>query len=58
MLEGIAIKPHLPFVVFLPGDVDRGFMCDEYARMALAEIKIPPFTKEKFKKVGVENCLQ
>ena len=34
----------------LPGDViiaDRGFTCDEYAHMALAEIKIPPFTKGK-----------
>ena len=30
----------------LPGDVivaDRGFTCDEYARMAFAEVKIPPF---------------
>ncbi len=26
---------------------DRGFTCDEYARMAMAEIKIPPFTKGK-----------
>lgn len=34
----------------LPGDViiaDRGFRCDDYACMALAEIKIPPFTKGK-----------
>ena len=34
----------------LPGDVviaDRGFTCDEYAHMLLAEVKIPPFTKEK-----------
>ena len=34
----------------LPGDViiaDRGFTCDEYARMALAEVRIPPFTKGK-----------
>ena len=34
----------------LPGDTiiaDRGFRCDEYAHMALAEIKIPPFTKGK-----------
>lgn len=31
----------------LPGDViiaDRESTCDEYARMALAEVKIPPFT--------------
>lgn len=26
---------------------DRGFTCDEYARMAMAEIKTPPFTKGK-----------
>ena len=34
----------------LPGDVviaNRGFTCDDYACMALAEIKIPPFTKRK-----------
>ena len=34
----------------LPGDVviaDRGFTCDDYARMPLAEVKIPPFTKGK-----------
>ena len=34
----------------LPGDVviaDRGFTCDDYARMALAEVKTPPFTKGK-----------
>ena len=32
------------------GDVvlaDRGFTVDEYARMAMAEVKIPPFTKGK-----------
>jgi len=32
------------------GDVilaDRGFICDEYARMMLAEVKTPPFTKGK-----------
>ena len=26
---------------------DRGFTCDEYACMAFAEVKIPPFTKGK-----------
>lgn len=26
---------------------DRGFTCDEYAHMAMAEIKTPPFTKGK-----------
>lgn len=34
----------------LPGDVilaDRGFTCNEYYRMALAEVKTPPFTKGK-----------
>ena len=34
----------------LPGDViiaDRDFTCDEYVHMALAEVKIPPFTKGK-----------
>ena len=32
------------------GDVilaDRGFTCDGYVRMAMAEVKIPPFTKGK-----------
>ena len=32
------------------GDVilaDRAFTCDDYARMAMAEVKIPPFTKGK-----------
>ena len=32
------------------GDVilaDRGFTCGEYAGMALAEVKFPPFTKGK-----------
>jgi len=32
------------------GDVilaDRGFMCDEYARMMMVEVKTPPFTKGK-----------
>ena len=32
------------------GDIilaDRGFTCDEYARMAMAKIKTPPFTKGK-----------
>jgi len=24
---------------------DRGFTCDEYARMMMAEVKTPPFTK-------------
>ena len=34
----------------LPGVVivaDRGFTCDEYARVAFAEVMIPPFTKGK-----------
>ena len=32
------------------GDVilaDQGFTCDDYARMMLAEVKTPPFTKGK-----------
>ena len=35
---------------------DRGFTCDEYARMAMAEIKTPPFTKGKkqLEKVDVD----
>ena len=39
---------HLDYM--LPGDVivaDRGFTCDEYACIAFAEVKIPPFTKGK-----------
>jgi len=38
------------FCVCTAGDIilaDRGFTCDEYARMAMAEIKTPPFTKGK-----------
>ena len=34
----------------LPGDViigDREFTCNEYAHLALAEVRTPPFTKEK-----------
>ena len=43
----------------LPGDVviaDRGFTCDDYAHMALAEVKTPPFTKGKkqLEKVDVD----
>ena len=35
---------------------DRGFNCDEHARMAMAEIKTPPFTKGKkqLEKVDVD----
>ena len=32
------------------GDVilaDRGFTCSDYARMAMATVKVPPFTKGK-----------
>ena len=32
------------------GDIilaDHGFTCDEYAQMAMTEVKIPPFTKGK-----------
>lgn len=43
----------------LPGDVilaDRGFTCDEYARMAMAEVKMPPFTrgKKQLEKIDVD----
>ena len=43
----------------LSGDIvlaDRGFTCDEYARMAMAKVKIPPFTKGKkqLEKVDVD----
>ena len=35
---------------------DRGFTCDEYAQMAMGEIKTPPFTKGKkqLEKVNVD----
>jgi len=39
------------------GDVimaDRGFMCDEYAMMMMAEVKTPPFTKGKWQLEKVE----
>ena len=32
------------------GDIivaDRGFTCNDYAGMAMAEVKIPPFTRGK-----------
>ena len=43
----------------LPGDVviaDRGFTCDDYTHMALAEVKIPPFTrgKKQLEKIQVD----
>ena len=43
----------------LPGDIviaDRGFTCNEYAHMVLAEVKTPPFTKGKkqLEKVDVD----
>ena len=34
------------------GDIILGFMCDEYARMALAEVKMSPFTR------GKSNCME
>ncbi len=41
------------------GDIilaDRGFTCNEYARMAMAEVKTPPFTrgKKQLEKVEVD----
>ena len=43
----------------IPGDLslaDQGFTCDEYARMSLAEVKIPPFTKGKKKTARKDTC--
>ena len=45
--------------IFFVGDIilaDRGFTCDEYGRMAMAEIKTPLFTKGKkqLEKVNVD----
>lgn len=35
---------------------DRGFTCGEYAHMAMAEVKLPPFTrgKKQLEKVDVD----
>ena len=36
--------------VYVPGDLviaDRGFTCSDAAKMVLAEVKVPPFTKGK-----------
>ena len=35
---------------------DRGFICNDYAGMAMAEVKIPPFTrgKKQLEKVEVD----
>jgi hypothetical protein len=36
--------------LLVPGDIilaDRGFTCNDYAGIAMAEIKMPPFTKGK-----------
>ena len=46
-------------VLTILGDVilaDRGFMCDEYARMVMAEVKTPPFTrgKKQLEKVDID----
>ena len=34
---------------------DRGFTCDEYARMAMAEIKTPPLLKARIKQLEKVN---
>ena len=57
IVEQSSLLQHLPgnnmlgfFFFFCVGDIilaDRGFTCDEHARMAMAEIKTPPFTKGK-----------
>ena len=41
------------------GDIilaDRGFTCDDYARMVMAEVKTPPFTrgKKQLEKIEVD----
>ena len=39
-----------PYVTYDIGDVilaDRGFNCNEYVRMVLAEAKTPPLLKER-----------
>lgn len=39
------------------GDIilaDKGFTCEEYAGMALAKVKFPPFTRGKKQKVDVD----
>jgi hypothetical protein len=43
----------------LPGDVvlaDRGFTCQDHVRIAMAEVKVPPFTrgKQQLQKVDVD----
>ena len=50
MLTWLIFTHSVTYVYFLTGDIvlaDRGFTCDDYARMAMAEVKIPPFTKGK-----------
>ena len=45
--------------IIIVGDIilaDCGFMCGEYARLAMAEVKTPPFTKGKQQVIGVGNC--
>ena len=46
----IVCNLHIYSIKFNIGDVvlaDRGFTCNEKARMVLAEVKTPPFTKGK-----------
>ena len=48
--------------IFIPilciiGDVvmaDRGFTCQDHIRLAMAEIKVPPFTKGKMQLEKIE----
>ena len=52
LLPGKTYYHHRAFyntVIYLGNVIlaDRGFTCDDYARMTLAEVKIPPFTKGK-----------
>ena len=63
MEECLIIKllkpPTLLVISSFPGGLilaDRGFTCDEYARMSLAEVKTPPFTKgrKQLEKIDVD----
>ena len=41
-------------LVFFFPIVDRGFTCNDYANMVMAEVKIPPFTRGKRQLVKVD----
>ena len=64
LLPGVPIHACIVHIIMYiygisTGDVilaDRGFTCEEYAGMALAEVKLPPFTrgKKQLEKVDVD----